>query len=85
MHLPHAIVQTGPYRRVRHPVYTANLLLLGGIALATGSLWMVLDLVVLAVFYLRSAVLEERALRQEHPDYAGYMLRTGRFLPAIRG
>lgn len=79
--IPTGIVQSGVYRRVRHPIYTANLATLAGLAVATGSLWITANFVLLAFYYWRSAVREEAALSAEHPEYLAYLARSGRFLP----
>lgn len=81
VHLPEAVVQTGPYRWIRHPIYTANLVILGGFAAGTGSLWIVANTIVLWAFYERSARREEAALCATHAAYASYRAGTGRFLP----
>jgi protein-S-isoprenylcysteine O-methyltransferase Ste14 len=75
------LVQHGPYRWIRHPMYTALLLLAAGCALAvaTASAWG-LWLALLAVLTTK-AMLEETWMAREHPDYAGYRSRTRRFLP----
>jgi protein-S-isoprenylcysteine O-methyltransferase Ste14 len=77
------LVQTGPYRWVRHPMYTAVLLL--GLACAVTSTlpmawgaWLALASVLLA-----KARLEERWLQTVHPAYAHYMARTRRFVPGV--
>ena len=83
---PHAqgtLVAHGPYRWIRHPMYTAVSLLGMACALALGSvlgwlLWLVLSLVLLA-----KALLEERWMTALHPAYADYRARTRRFIPFI--
>jgi protein-S-isoprenylcysteine O-methyltransferase Ste14 len=79
--LPSQIISTGPYSRIRHPVYTANLLTIAGGMIASGSLWMVLNFVVLFAFYVNSARIEERALSFAFTSYDSYRSNTGRFFP----
>ena len=81
--VPHRLVWSGPYRRVRHPIYTANLTLLGGLAIATGSLWIAFDLALLFGFYDRAARREERALTVRFVEYRAYLHSTGRYLPRL--
>lgn len=77
------LVETGPYKRVRHPIYTAYLLnYLGGGLLAAN--W-VLIVVPTFCFALMAALRmgEEEGLMIEAfgERYREYMKRTGRFLP----
>ena len=76
------LVRHGPYRFVRHPIYTALLLIFPGAELALGS-W----LVVLAVplFWLLSwqAGREEALLRRSFREYNEYAQSLGRFFPKI--
>jgi len=81
--VPTAIVDRGPYARIRHPIYTANVVALSGLTAATGSGWIALCTVLVAAAYAVSAVREERALQAINPAYAAYMARTGRFLPGL--
>lgn len=77
------LVAHGPYRWIRHPMYTAVSLFGLACAMALGSalgwlLWLVLALVLLA-----KALLEERWMTALHPDYAHYQAHTRRFIPFI--
>ena len=77
------LVQAGPYRWIRHPMYSAVLLVAFGL-LATDlrplRLAMGIALaVVLAVKLLR----EEKLLRAAYPDYAAYQAATRRLVPGL--
>lgn len=78
------LVTAGPYRWVRHPMYTAVLLGMGGVAVASGSWWSALAWSCLIVLLAAKASWEERRLDEAFPGYAAYRDRTGRFLPRIR-
>jgi protein-S-isoprenylcysteine O-methyltransferase Ste14 len=80
-HLPTEIVTAGPYRYIRHPVYTANLLMTAGILLASGSLWLGLNLAILCVYYHFAMSSEERSISARFPEYSAYKARTGRLFP----
>ncbi len=75
------LVQTGPYRWIRHPMYTAVLLLtLGGLLCQWAPLRLLAWLTLGTVLYAKS-LREERLLAVQFPDYAAYRARTHRFLP----
>jgi protein-S-isoprenylcysteine O-methyltransferase Ste14 len=78
----HELIRTGPYRAIRHPIYTGILLALFGTAVAMGE---VRGLVAVAIawlsFYLK-ARREESFLAQEFgPRFAEHQQHTGMFLP----
>ena len=76
--------QDGMYRRVRHPIYSGVLLVMLGVVLRSPGWWPFGWWLVLLAILTAKALWEERMLRNAFPDYAGYMRRTGRFLPKIR-
>lgn len=75
------LVTTGPYRWVRHPMYSTVLLLAAALAHAPGSLLACGAWLVLAGVLLAKALMEERWLREIHPGYAAYTRHTKRFIP----
>ena len=77
------LVQDGPYRFVRHPMYGSVLLLAAGAAIWLGSMmgW-ALFLALLGVL-MAKARMEERWLEQRYPQYAEYRLRTYRLVPLV--
>lgn len=80
----HHVVDSGPYRVVRHPGYLGSILHMFGTALALGSWWgMLVAAVVTAVIAIRTA-LEDQALRAELEGYADYAARVRfRLLPFV--
>ena len=58
----HRLVRTGPYRLIRHPIYTAILGLAAGTALVSGRVVSLLGAAVFAAAYARKIRIEERAL-----------------------
>lgn len=79
-----AVVETGPYRLVRHPSYTGALLTLLGVLLCSGN-WFAVACIALTIpgFAYRIAV-EERALAAGLGDaYRDYMRRTKRLIPYV--
>lgn len=77
------LVMAGPYRYVRHPMYLALMLLMGGIACFHAAWMQWLALCFLAAVLYAKTVLEERSLRSAFPEYGEYARSTGRFLPRL--
>ena len=70
------LVTTGPYRRIRHPIYTGLILALIGTALAT-SLYGLIVAAVLGGFFVYSAIREEAYLTEQFQDtYRAYKHST---------
>lgn len=76
------LVVRGPYRHVRHPMYSGVLLLFSGAAVFVESVSAGVLVVVLAGFFWMKSGYEERQLRIAYPGYGEYrrMVRF-RFLP----
>ncbi len=80
----HTVVDSGPYRAVRHPGYLGSILHMFGTGLALGSWWAVDVAVVLSVLVAVRTAFEDRTLRAELEGYAGYASRVRfRLLPGI--
>ncbi len=78
-----ALVESGPFRLVRHPTYGGGLLVFAGISLAHGLLGLV-GTAALAVVWWRKSELEERVLSVRFPGYPAYRRRVRRrFLPWV--
>lgn len=82
----HKLITTGPYRRIRHPLYTFSLLAWSGLGLLSAMWWLLVGWGVILLFLLYRIPREEAHLIAEFgPAYRDYMTRTGRFLPRFRG
>ena len=77
------LVQRGPYRWIRHPMYSAVMACGLACAWADSSRWVWLGIVMLVAVLATKASFEERWMLAEHPGYAAHQKRTGRFLPGI--
>jgi len=75
------LVVRGPYRWIRHPMYTAVLAIAAACAIVIGTWPGWLAVVALAGVLGAKAHVEERALLVVHPGYAAYRRRTKRFVP----
>ena len=78
-----ALVQHGVYGLVRHPLYSSLILASFGWALAWSSVAALTVWLVLTILLDAKARLEERWLREKHPDYSAYAGRVRRLLPWI--
>ncbi len=82
----HRLVTEGPYRRVRHPLYTALLMMGAGVALFLLNALLAALAVLSCAISRRRASLEEELLSSEDGfglAYQRYMEGTGRFLPLL--
>jgi protein-S-isoprenylcysteine O-methyltransferase Ste14 len=80
----HQLIRTGPYARIRHPIYTGILLALAGTALVIGRYRALLAFVVMLVGYVWKASREEALLSSEFgPSFEQYKRATGFFLPRL--
>ncbi|MCA9127935.1 MAG: isoprenylcysteine carboxylmethyltransferase family protein [Planctomycetales bacterium] len=77
------LVTTGPYRWIRHPMYAALLLLVGGLACSPPAMWKCIAWCMLLFVLTIKAEIEERELVRRFPAYIEYSKRTKRILPYL--
>lgn len=79
------ILQTGPYRLIRHPIYLAYSLAWLAAPVAMQSLWLGATAVLMIGCYVASAREEERRLATgaRAADYEKYRARTWRMVPFV--
>jgi protein-S-isoprenylcysteine O-methyltransferase Ste14 len=77
------LITSGPYRLVRHPIYSG--VLVGGVGTAVALSWMWMIAVALAgVYFIYSVTVEERYLTEQFPDiYPVYKRSTKMLVPFI--
>jgi len=83
----HNLITAGPYSSIRHPVYTARMIIDLGVFLLFFNTLQLMGLLVWIGLAYKKAVLEEELLSSEKgfgQEYRDYMSRTGRFLPRLR-
>ncbi|HMG13356.1 MAG TPA: isoprenylcysteine carboxylmethyltransferase family protein [Gemmatimonadaceae bacterium] len=79
------VIRTGPYRLVRHPSYTAGMMMNIGVGVALGS-WLSFAILTIGTIatYLYRVRVEERALLDTIGEpYRSYMRESKRFIPYI--
>jgi protein-S-isoprenylcysteine O-methyltransferase Ste14 len=80
----HELIRRGPYRLVRHPIYTGLILALLGTALAFGQWRDVIALAFITAAILHKIKVEERFLAESFPgDYARYRAEVPALIPFI--
>jgi protein-S-isoprenylcysteine O-methyltransferase Ste14 len=80
----HELIRSGPYRGVRHPIYTGMLLAMAGTALVLGELRGVLALAITLFAFYWKARKEEAWLKSEFGEkFNAHAQHTGMFLPKI--
>jgi len=77
------LVTDGPYRYIRHPIYSGMMLGFLGSALVGGIVWLLFG-AVFGISFILSAKSEERYLAQQFPgQYPEYKYRTNAFIPFV--
>ena len=80
----HRVCDSGPYRIVRHPGYSGNMLALPGIVLALGSVWTIIPVMVAWIIAVIRTLFEDKTLQEELPGYGDYVHRVHyRLIPGI--
>jgi protein-S-isoprenylcysteine O-methyltransferase Ste14 len=78
----HQLIRSGPYRWVRHPIYTAWLGMFAGTALVSGQIHAALGFSMAAFAYWRKIRLEEANLKNAFgPEYDAYRRETWALVP----
>ena len=80
---PLKLTNDGPYRYIRHPIYTANHIIYAGLFIATGSLWVFFHHCFLIQGSQRAIKNEEALLCKKFSEYQNYQQTTWRLFPYI--
>jgi protein-S-isoprenylcysteine O-methyltransferase Ste14 len=77
------IITRGPYRFIRHPMYSAALVFIwAGVASHLSVLTLAIGIAVTAVVIAR-VIVEERLLRAKYPEYLDYSRSTKALIPFV--
>jgi protein-S-isoprenylcysteine O-methyltransferase Ste14 len=80
----HELIERGPYRWVRHPIYTGLLLMILGTAIVVGRVGGLAALLIGFLVVWLKLRLEEALLTRHFPEaYAGYRARTKALIPFV--
>jgi protein-S-isoprenylcysteine O-methyltransferase Ste14 len=82
--LDHELVRSGPYRMVRHPIYTAILAMYAGTTLVSGEWHALIGISLALLAYWRKMRMEEANLATAFgADYSNYRRMTWSLLPWV--
>lgn len=80
----HRLVTEGPYRWVRHPMYTQAIVFFVALSFVSANLFLMLSsIIVVIVIFNRMSKEESMMIERFGDQYLDYMKRTGRLLPRI--
>ncbi len=79
-----ALVQHGPYRHIRHPIYVFQVIIVTGVAVLLPTLFSLFLVLIHITCVLIKAYDEETYLKSIHnAEYRNYLSRTGMFFPKL--
>jgi protein-S-isoprenylcysteine O-methyltransferase Ste14 len=80
----HRLVTNGPYRWVRHPLYSTGFVLVLALTLLAAMWWLAgAAILPLTILLMRTSKEEARLIEVFGDEYREYMKRTGRFVPKV--
>ena len=79
----HDVIQRGPYRLIRHPMYTAALLFIWAAVLSHASVLTVGVGLLVTILVSARIRMEERLLAEQYPEYAAYVRSTRAVVPYL--
>jgi protein-S-isoprenylcysteine O-methyltransferase Ste14 len=81
-----AIAKEGPFKYIRHPIYTGVILLTLGLGFIFHAwLWYAVMIVFFPLWYFESREEEKEMVQRYGEEYHVYLKRTGMFIPKLKG
>ncbi|HEV2186712.1 MAG TPA: isoprenylcysteine carboxylmethyltransferase family protein [Stellaceae bacterium] len=79
----HTLTRSGPYRLVRHPIYSGMVLALFATALAIGETRGFIGAGLILFGFVLKLQAEEERMRETFPEYDDYARHTARLIPGV--
>jgi protein-S-isoprenylcysteine O-methyltransferase Ste14 len=79
----HALIRTGPYRRLRHPIYSGILLAFLGTAVTIGEWRGLLAVAFAFLSFVPKSWAEEQRMQEIFPEYAQYRRESTAIIPFV--
>lgn len=81
----HALITTGPYRWIRHPLYTGGMIESVGVCLLMANWFVAISAGLFwALIVIRTPMEEKKLIEEFGEEYRQYMRRVGQFVPKLR-
>lgn len=81
----HQLITTGPYKWIRHPLYTFGFTFFLAISIVASLWWVTIGLLIpMAVLFWRTPQEEQNLIAEFGDEYRAYMKQTGRYFPRLR-
>jgi protein-S-isoprenylcysteine O-methyltransferase Ste14 len=77
------LLETGPYKYIRNPIYSGTLLAFGVLLLDHFTILQFTIFVLLTIVLLKKISIEEKLLTQKFKSYSDYKSRTRRLIPFL--
>lgn len=77
------LITHGPYKYIRHPMYTSLFIVMLGIAIYNFHYLNFIGLAILVPVLIAKSHIEETLLKNSFPEYLHYMARTKKFIPFV--
>jgi protein-S-isoprenylcysteine O-methyltransferase Ste14 len=76
-------IAAGPYRYIRHPMYSSVILMCAGLVVNPFILWKLFIWFFLIMVLIKKMDVEESLLEQQYPEYTSYKNKTKKLIPYL--